>query len=278
MYNAGLVLTLVYLYYEDAVVGWVCIAVELALGVAMVVAKFYLDNWGPNSARGLARTRRAPAEAELCTSKSFAHSASVDVRTFLGDAAGLPALFPLLAAPGPSHQAQHLLLDCRLAQPQQQGATARRDLLRDMEAMLAAALSEAGLPARERRLQSFPSFAAAGRRAGRPLQQGGEGPPGGAEGRASSSKTSSSEGPGSDLEAGCEEEEHPHMLFASCRDGYATLMWYASTRTLALDLVAASPEAASSMNAAGHTFCAALAAAFPGSKMAASSLARLPAL
>ena len=90
LYNVGLTLTFIYLYYEDALVAWICLVIELggcgwcllggpagrcglgvghtaapglpaleacsttclppaaAFGCLMVVAKVYLDNFGPN--------------------------------------------------------------------------------------------------------------------------------------------------------------------------------------------------------------------------------------
>lgn len=40
----------VQLYMEEAIVGFVCEVVEFACGVALILAKLYLDKWGPLSA------------------------------------------------------------------------------------------------------------------------------------------------------------------------------------------------------------------------------------
>ena len=48
---------------------WVCILVEAGLVVLMILAKIYLDTWGPHGARA---TKRARPQARLTNSPSLA--------------------------------------------------------------------------------------------------------------------------------------------------------------------------------------------------------------
>ena len=52
LYVIGLTLTGVYMIFEDALVGWICVMFEVGLVVLMLAGKIYLDHWGPQSARG----------------------------------------------------------------------------------------------------------------------------------------------------------------------------------------------------------------------------------
>lgn len=61
-----------------------------------------------------------------------------------------------------------------------------------------------------------------------------------------------------------------------CRDGYVTAVWHASSATLSLDMLAASNAAAGRMAQAAQVLCERLVAEWPGSRIEASSLARLP--
>ena len=58
-YSVGLLLTFLYLYWEGATVAWICSLLELACAVGVLIAKVYLDNYGPYSERGrLAKAAR----------------------------------------------------------------------------------------------------------------------------------------------------------------------------------------------------------------------------
>ena len=271
-------------------VGWLCVAVELCFGGSMVVAKGYLDIYGPYSARGQAKLR-------LTSDQQFGHVSAPAARNWLTTAAGLPGLFPLLTH-SPAHQAQHLLLDCRLALPgapssprggsgggSRSGSRAvppsTGRLLLDVAALLEGALAEAGLPVGQRQLQKFPSFSVAkpqqapqqqaprqrqqqqngstafSSRAGAPAGGGvtAKAAAPGAQAAAADGGTTAKAAPAAaDVEApvaSSAAHDHPDMLFLACRDSYATLMWYSATATLAVDLVAASPEAIDRMNQVG---------------------------
>lgn len=98
-------LTCIYLFIEDALVGYISIIVEGFFAVSMLAAKIYLDNWGPYSERvkrtsGAASGLTIPARARLEMSK------------FLSGTAGAP--FPKLLQAEEAHVAAHLLLDCQL--------------------------------------------------------------------------------------------------------------------------------------------------------------------
>lgn len=68
----------------------------------------------------------------------------------------------------------------------------------------------------------------------------------------------------------------PNMSFIACNDGYVTAMWFVASSTLAVDFVGASPEVIRCMNCAAEGFCKSLDEKYPGTKIAASSMARLP--
>ncbi|KAL4458295.1 hypothetical protein ABPG75_013160 [Micractinium tetrahymenae] len=55
LYSVGLLFITVYLYLEGATVGWICEAIETACGFLLIVAKYWLDNWGPLSAKAKAK-------------------------------------------------------------------------------------------------------------------------------------------------------------------------------------------------------------------------------
>lgn len=352
LYNTGLALTFVYLFYEEAVAGWVCMLLELACCVLLLAAKFYLDRWGPYSARGLEEAR---SNGKLTSSPSLADELRLTAQDFTS---GHSAPFPLLH-PAPNHSAQHLLIDARLALPgtpaaaaaiaaaaaaasaskglsapnsregsrrggkafgggMQEGSVGRQQRLAvlltadgsgrgrtaaaralaaatsaangslqtgllageadgagDVEMgaparalsggfgsagvlaavgdMLESALGSAGLAVQRRQGQTFPSFRpAAGQQQGEEQQGAGE------------------EGLGKDAA--------PDMLFLSCRDGYATALFYPATATLSLDLLAASDAAVSGMGQAARAVCQQLQARWPGTRVAGGSVVRLPRL
>ncbi|KAL4423121.1 hypothetical protein ABPG77_004804 [Micractinium sp. CCAP 211/92] len=57
LYSVGLLFITVYLYLEKATVGWICELIETACGFLLIIAKYWLDNWGPLSARAQAKQR-----------------------------------------------------------------------------------------------------------------------------------------------------------------------------------------------------------------------------
>ncbi|KAL4443648.1 hypothetical protein ABPG75_011385 [Micractinium tetrahymenae] len=290
-YLFGLAVSVVYLYYEDAVVAWACILVEIACVLLMVAGKVYLDRWGPYSRRAL---RRARPEAALTSSTSFADKVGLSVKD-----AG--SAFAQLLQPEPSHAAQHLLLDARLALPptdQQQPVQQRGDtptaspdsqavpadepasssgggssskagasadgaagqggsagqpgdsgVLSAVADMAATALAGAGMPALCRQAQAFPSFR-------QRLAAG-------AADAAAEAEAATSTDP-------------PDMLFLAYRGGYASIVWHPASATLSLDLLVASDVAAARAARAAQELCEQLVARWPGSRIEASSVARLP--
>lgn len=268
-YTIGLVFTGVYLVYEQAVVGWVCIVVEIAFAIVMLGLKIYLDHWGPYSKR----SRNRQPDPSL----SISSRARLELHKFLGGQGGAP--FPLLQAEK-AHAAAHLLLDCRLegklsapdrewsvhrglrkivapgdtaavaaveagsgapnggthavAQPAAPSLSAMADLLE-------IALEEAGVHVQRRQTVSFPSF----RR-----------------------------GPSAAAEEDSNNE--PSMVFIPCKDGYVTAMWFGGHQALAVDFVGAGHEVIASMNTAASAFCQQLTAAHPNATIAASAVSRLP--
>ena len=204
LYTLGLVLTAVYLIFEGATVGYISIFVEIAFSVMMLAAKYYLDNYGPHAPR---RTQLPHLGGPPISAMT-----RVELSKFLGGTGG--AAFPLLA-PSASHAAAHLLLDCQLAAadvadgahaaagslPAPDAAAAADAAetgssssymaalsLREFADMLQGCLDAAGVPTQgPPRLQSFPSFFAAG---------GGGG-----------------------------AKERPSMCHLACTDGYVTAMW-----------------------------------------------------
>jgi hypothetical protein len=61
-----------------------------------------------------------------------------------------------------------------------------------------------------------------------------------------------------------------------CSDGYATAVLHPGAAALSVDFLAASAAAAPRMGAAAAAFCARLQAAYPGTRVTASTVARLP--
>lgn len=68
---------------------------------------------------------------------------------------------------------------------------------------------------------------------------------------------------------------HPNHVFP-CRDGYAVVIFYPDTATLSVDLLAASEPATLRMGAAAGQLCEQLVEQWPGSRIAASTVSRLP--
>lgn len=60
------------------------------------------------------------------------------------------------------------------------------------------------------------------------------------------------------------------------RDGYVSAILCADGRTLSLDLLAASEAAAQRMGEAAQQLCEQLVAEWPGTRLAASSVSRMP--
>lgn len=308
IYLLGLVVSFVYLYYEDAVVAWACLLVEIGCVLLMVSAKLYLDRWGPYSRRALRRPR---PEAALTSSPSFADTVGLSIKD-----AG--SAFAQLLQPEASHAAQHLLLEVRLALPaaqqpaQRHGITAGAgaaaegrsaprgqapgregsgrsssgddggsnlkcetsmsgtgDAARDGDAgraggsdvltavaeMAAAALADAGMPALHRQAQTFPSF--------RQRPAAGD-TDAAAEAGAAAAEAEAAAGPAP-----------PHMLFLAFRGGYAAIIWHAASATLSFDLLATSDVAGARAAHAAQQLCERLLACWPGSRIDASSVARL---
>ncbi|PRW59402.1 integrin-linked kinase-associated serine threonine phosphatase 2C [Chlorella sorokiniana] len=295
LYCAGCLLTFVYLYYEDATVAWICILIEVGFSALMIIAKYYLDNWGPNSWRA---AKKARPESKLTNSPSLAKEIKIDIAEF---GAGSAAPFPLLK-PAPSHAAQHLLLDVKLALPagtagaagaagtagmvngaatggrQRNGGGSSGSVLDTVAEMMEAALVAAGLPAQRRQTGSFPSF----RR--RPSQADTQDSP--QQRQPGDQRAGPEEQPQKGvskanlLDSGTDDEESgsavPDMFFLSCRDGYAVAIYYPDTTTLSVDLLAASEPAILRMGAAGAQLCKQLVAEWPGSRIAANTVSRLP--
>lgn len=300
LYCVGCLLSFVYLYYEDATVAWICILSEVGFSALMIIAKYYLDNWGPNSWRA---AKKARPEAKLTNSPSLAKEIKIDIAEF---GSGSTAPFPLLK-PAPSHAAQHLLLDVKLALPagtadaagaagtagaakvaansgSKRTGGAHALALDAVAEMLEAAMVAAGLPVQRRQTGSFPSFrrrpsqesTAAGsspkqqeaeqqeQQEGR-QQQAGQQPKGASQVQL--------------LDSGTDDEEGgaagPDMFFLSCRDGYAVAIFYPDTATLSVDLLAASEAAILRMGTAGGQLCEQLVAEWPGSRISANTVSRL---
>lgn len=293
LYCAGCLLSFVYLYYEDATVAWICILSEVGFSALMIIAKYYLDNWGPNSWRA---AKKARPEAKLTNSPSLAKEIKIDIAEF---GSGSAAPFPLLK-PAPSHAAQHLLLDVKLALPagtagaagaangaakvaanggSKQAGGIHTSVLDAVAEMLEAALVAAGLPVQRRQTGSFPSFrcrpsqeSTAGSSPKQPeaeqqgqQQQAGQQPKGASQVQL--------------LDSGTDDEEGgaagPDMFFLSCKDGYAVAIFYPDTATLSIDLLAASEAAILRMGAAGGQLCEQLVAEWPGSRISANTVSRL---
>lgn len=92
---------IVYLIFEQATVGWALGVVELAILIAMILAKVYFDNWGPLA------NKTSPYG-----SLSIATKARMELHRFFAGKGG--SAFPLLLEPTGEHNAAHLLLDCLL--------------------------------------------------------------------------------------------------------------------------------------------------------------------
>lgn len=61
----------------------------------------------------------------------------------------------------------------------------------------------------------------------------------------------------------------------ACSGGYAAIMWHAASATLSLDLLAASDVVRAHIAVAAQQLCEQLLARWPGSRIEASSVARL---
>lgn len=66
------------------------------------------------------------------------------------------------------------------------------------------------------------------------------------------------------------------MLCPACRDGFATAIFYRDTATLSVDLLGASDACVQRLGDAAAQLCEALVAEWPGTRIAGSTLARLP--
>jgi hypothetical protein len=252
------------------------------LGILMMVAKYYLDTWGPLGSR---RVGKAHDVARLTNSKSLRGQVglTVDIKDFL--VGGSSAPFPLMQSL-PTHQAQHLLLDARLAlqggagkgvgvEGGKQGGDVEagdaviaaedgklvvgeeevgkgmapsppaEDTLGDVKGLLTTALAGAGLPPRQPQFQAFPSFGA------------------------SAAQRAKHAGARSDDSAS-------DMVFLGVADGYVTAIWYADTATVSVDFLAVSAAATAAMDAAAAAFCSGLEGRYPGTRVTATALSRLP--
>ena len=198
LFAVGLILTAVYLIVEGALVGYIGIFVELLCVLAMIVAKYYLDNFGPH-ARGKGRLT------------TLASAARLDLSKFLAGDGG--AAFPLMAV-DEAHTAAHLLLDCQMAQTASggksdaaaaeageagRGVEARAASLQDLVVLLQRCLDASGVPTQRPSFQTFPSF----RRVDK--------------GRAAVGDERDAEGSAS--------EGGPSVCYVQCEDGYVTAIW-----------------------------------------------------
>ena len=241
----------VYLIFLDAIAGYITIALELLLAMAILGSKLYFD----------ARARRRGAAAA-----GGARRLELAAAQFLAGQGG--AAFPTLMAPSTSHAAAHLLLDVRLGgrgaaapaarrrwrlgAPAAAPAAAAPDAAPDADAeaagagggddatlhgffdLLRDALEAAGVPTQRQSFQTLPSF------------------------------------------RGGAEQERPDVAHVPAKDGYATAMWYPQARALAVDFVGASPRAIEGMAAAAAAFCGSLAKRFPDATVEVSTVPRLP--
>jgi hypothetical protein len=250
MYNTGILLTFVYLYYEGAVVGYVCILVELVLGMFTTTTKVYLDR--------KAAGKRAAAGGKLAAAPSFQSEVRADLREFL---AGGAAPFPLLMTPEESHAAQHLLVDIHLPQNcrsrgnwqkfekddvlgkglsvAEEGAT-ESETLQVVASLLSSALADANVLAEAPRMRVLPSF----RSKDGGLDDGGAG-------------------------------TAPEAVFATCRDGIATCL-LSEDGALTVDFLASSDEATRLMGKAARRFCEAAVVRFPGAMISTCRVQRSP--
>jgi uncharacterized protein with PQ loop repeat len=147
---------------------------------------------------------------------------------------------PFQIVPSPHHRAEHLLIDCKVKTTT---ATAAADVLTEVSKLMEVALASANIPVKSRKFDAFPSF--------------------------KSSSTSVGNG---------EAEEHGRRdhFFFSCRDGYTMGLWYAEGGVLSVDMLAAEEDAVEMMTVAAKEFCDSLTAGYPGTKISASVMKRLP--
>lgn len=132
-----------YLYFVDALVAAIFITIQVSLSVVIILAKYYFDNYGPNSIRNMRQTR---LESKLTTSSSFAERAQGKQRDFFD----IGAQAPFQLVPSPSHRAEHIILDCKL-----KGKKRAMSLItQHMED----ALVSSGLELQEKNFLVFPSF------------------------------------------------------------------------------------------------------------------------
>ena len=241
--------SVIYLIFLDAIAGFVTIALELLLAMAIFGSKLYFD--------ALAQRRGAAA---VGGARRFELAAA----QFLAGQGG--AAFPTLMAPSTSHAAAHLLLDVRLGGRGAAAPAVRRrwrlgapapaaaapDAMPDADSeaacadgeddatlhgfvdLLRDALEAAGVPTQRQSFQTLPSF------------------------------------------RGSAAAERPDVAHVPAKDGYATAMWYPHAQALAVDFVGASPRAIEGMAAAAAAFCGSLARRFPAATVEVSTVPRLP--
>lgn len=256
------------LFVGGALIAVVTVFIQLDIAVITAVTKFYFDRWGPNPTTG------PGAKAQLDThSMSLRTAVKVDISKLFSGEGGAP--FPLLQPPV-GHAAQHLLLECRLSSAPPQGLALEEKEVRfrlssskDLEAaihdndskdigigtgcdvlkrageMLETALVAEGLAVQQRHMKSLPSF--------KSMKSTIKSRPTNAKKLGTTQPTTNS--------------TLHDMCFIGCRDGYCNLVWYGSSRTLAVDIFAAGGESAVAMSDAAHRFGAALLMEFPGSKI-----------
>lgn len=198
------------------------------------------------------RRLRSQPGGQLARALSLRSGAKIELAKF---AAGSEAPFPLLR-PAPTHTAQHLLLDARLPAVTNNlpaGTVAGADVapapfgFADVAELLRGALADAG----------------------QLLRRGQLGPVSGLVSGPAASRR--------DEEAQEEEAEEAETAFFECHDGYAALVFHADLRSLSVDCLAVTEQSMRGMVAAAQAFTSALEQRCPGSKVAASSMGRLPA-
>lgn len=237
-----------------------------------VAAKIYLDRWGPHPNATF---------SNKTSTNSLKNAARTDVTKFLTGTGGAP--FPLIAHEE-SHAAQHLLLDCSIAvgggglakqKINSNGSSAETtdgavlidsletgsfqsngiaigkdgDVLKEAVCMVEAALEGAGLEVDKRHFKQLSSFR--------------------------TNTTATSQNSTGAVLGGSRNMNSHEMSFIGCRDGYATLIWYEESETLAVDFLAAGEENAPAVNAAAQQFGAQLLERYPGSVIEASAVPRL---
>ena len=299
----------------DALVGYISVIVEALFAVCMLVAKIYLDNWGPYS-----QSKRASATHGL----TIPARARLEMSKFLSGTAGAP--FPKMMQVEESHTAAHLLLDCQLEgsvlatstsisnktknKEDKEMSGQRLPSLSEIEGgiaamahskslrtlhltefvdMLETCLDSAELDVYKRQTHAFASFKQQ-RSSTLGLDLGTEDV--NSNINSTTDTTISTTIPMSPKSSALVLPNKTattttttnsggggaNLCFVPCKDGYCSVMWLPETSTLAVDLVGASPETIKGMNTAAEMFCKELKKAHPGVKIVASAVSRLPAL